>query len=382
MAEPVACGGIFCDDYAAPVIEENILSGCGLDGIACSNANPWIRGNTITDHAGSGIDSSSTALITNNYIARNQDRGIWLWFGSSATVLGNTIVENHAAGDGGGVQCEHAGFVTIINNILANNTSDGWGGGIHCAASSLSFMNNTLVENSARVGGGIAFSNNCYYQAISNSIFWENDGDPGPEISVGSNTTLAIGYSDVMGGQASVFVDPGGALIWEQGMVDSDPALVDAGHGDFHLTFTSPCRDAGKAVPHVLPEKDFEGDPRIAFGGVDMGADEFHTHLYYTGDMNPGGTVEAKFVGLPGADPVGLWLGADLLDPPWPSVFGWWYLAPPWRLIGPLGSVPPTGVLVIPATLPDLPAGPYELYTQALVGDALTNPGVLKVRPE
>ncbi|MFH1998641.1 MAG: hypothetical protein ABIK28_03125 [Planctomycetota bacterium] len=50
-----------------------------------------------------------------------------------------------------------------------------------------------------------------------------------------------------------------------------------------------------------------EGNPWIAYGFVDMGADEFHPHFYCTGDFRPEGEIQGKFVGLPGTgsvDPV------------------------------------------------------------------------------
>ena len=115
-----------------------------------------------------------------------------------------------------------------------------------------------------------------------------------------------------------------------------------------------------------------------------MGADEFFTHLYYTGEATPGGKVKAIFVGLPGTVPVWLWLASSALEPPLPTMFGYWYLDPP--LIGPidLGSMPsPSGVSILPATVHREPPPPYDIFMQALIGlnaDSLTNLCVLEVR--
>jgi hypothetical protein len=62
------------------------------------------------------------------------------------------------------------------------------------------------------------------------------------------------------------------------------------------LTFPSPCKDTGDSTA-VTERYDFEGDPRIAYGNVDI-----------------------KFVGLPGTAPVGLCIGTGVLDPPIPSM--------------------------------------------------------------
>jgi hypothetical protein len=152
---------------------------------------------------------------------------------------------------------------------------------------------------------------------------------------------------------------------------------------DFHLTFNSPCRDTGDNTA-VTELTDYEGDMRIAYGTVDMGADEFYTHLYHTGDATPGGKVEIKFVGLPGTSPLAICSGAGVLDNPIPTNWGewwneWWLEFP---IIGPigLGSIPSLdGVYVLPATLPpDIP-GPYSIPMQAFVGDSLTNLCVMEV---
>jgi hypothetical protein len=57
---------------------------------------------------------------------------------------------------------------------------------------------------------------------------------------------------------------------------------------DFHLTFSSPCKDAGDNNAVSIPTFDYEGDPRIANGAVDMGWDEIYTHTYVE-DVQTGG---------------------------------------------------------------------------------------------
>jgi hypothetical protein len=199
---------------------------------------------------------------------------------------------------------------------------------------------------------------------VCNNIIWGND--PNQIAGYGDVT-----YCDVQAGW------PG------TGNIDADPLFVDSPNDDFHLTWPSACRNAGDNSM-VLETHDFEGDPRIAYGTVDMGADEFHTHLYVTGNKTPGGKVEAKFVGLPGTTPVGLWFGSGVLDPPMQSMFGSWYLEPPW--IGPvvLNPIPsPEGVLILPAKVHRDPPPPYDMFMQGLIGlntDSLTNLYVLEVR--
>jgi hypothetical protein len=199
---------------------------------------------------------------------------------------------------------------------------------------------------------------------VTNCILWRDALD---EIH-DEYSHPTVSYSCIMGGYSG------------QGNIDSDPLFAGQLEDDYHLTFNSSCKDTGLNAA-VTVEVDFEGDPRIAYGRVDMGADEFYTHLYCTGDATPGGEMEVKFVGLPGNAPVDLYIGTGILDPPLPSKWGDWYLKLP--ALGPLslGSIPsPGGVLILPGTLPTAPPAPYSIPMQALIGAELTNLCVLEVK--
>jgi hypothetical protein len=52
---------------------------------------------------------------------------------------------------------------------------------------------------------------------------------------------LTINYSDVDGGQSSVFLGPGCTLNWGPGMIDADPLFFDPASGDYHLQ-QDPCQ--------------------------------------------------------------------------------------------------------------------------------------------
>jgi hypothetical protein len=194
---------------------------------------------------------------------------------------------------------------------------------------------------------------------------------------------MTIRYSDVEGGKDSIYRSSGSLIDWGPGMIDADPLFVDPVNGDFHLPFHSPCRDGGDSLAPNLPAGDFEGDPRIAHGTIDMGADEFHTHFYITGKASPGGSVRLNFVDLPGTSPVGLFLGtAGLYPAPMPSAYGDWYLVPPVSHLFPLGQIPaPGGVSALDMRIPiDIPV-PATIYLQSHMGTPwhFTNPFVLDV---
>lgn len=222
------------------------------------------------------------------------------------------------------------------------------------------------------------------YLYVNNSIFWNASNF---EFFLGNSwspaATLHINYSDIRGGQGSIKIDTPSTLIWGPGMISSDPLFVDPAAYDYHLTHPSPCRDTGDNSVKKLPPLDFEGDPRISFGTVDMGADEFFYHLYHAGDATPGGAITLNLIGLPKSVPVILWLGSGVLDPPihLPK-YGYWYLQSPLLLEVGLGSIPaPYGLLILPIVIPpDVPV-PLDLPLQALVGSTLTNLYKLKILP-
>ena len=112
-----------------------------------------------------------------------------------------------------------------------------------------------------------------------------------------------------------------------------------------------------------------------------MGADEFYTHLYWTGDATPGGNVALKFVGIPGTSPVQLWLGSGVMDPPMQTKYGDWHLQFPLLVNLGLGAMPsPDGVMALPFTLPPDTPVPLTLPFQAGIGIELTNLNVMEVK--
>ncbi|MHC4943462.1 MAG: right-handed parallel beta-helix repeat-containing protein [Planctomycetota bacterium] len=359
-----------------------LQSGEGLDSV--------LDGFTLTNgNAGAGgglyCTNNSSPTIMNCTISWNSATGdgggVYCQDNSSPAITGNAIMDNSAVGFGGGICCWDSSSPTIMNNIIAGNSVNR-GGGIYCYFSSPTIMDSSINGNTANFhGGGICCNGSTL--SIANTIFWNNNASTGKEMYIGYSapSTVTISHSDVEGGQASIFIWSGCTLNWGAGMIDADPLFADSANNDFHLTWNSPCRDAGDNSVVTEPY-DFEGDPRICHGTVDMGADECYRHLYCMGDFTPGGSIEGKLVGLPGASPVGLFLGSGILEPPISTMWGNFHLQAPWFLI-PLVPIPGNGILVLPATIPVTPPAPYDLPMQALIGlesDSLSNLYVLGVR--
>jgi len=332
-------------------------------GIYCDAASPTIRNNTISRNSayfGGGIFCSSTSVV----------------------IMNNAITNNLVLYDGGGLFCYPGSFPNIVNNIISGNSARRNGGGIDGDYSFLTITNNTISRNSAGAGGGIS----CYdsQTRIRNTILWGNSAGTGKEISLEHGSALKIEFSDVEGGQLSAFYDTQSTLFWGSGMIDSDPLFVDPAIGDYHIPFDSPCLSAGNnnSVPPALL-RDFEGDPRVHQNVVDIGADEFHTHLYHLGSVQAGQWISIRVIGDP-AEPVTLAQGSGVQDPPYQTAWGYGYLQLPIMSQVGLGFIPADGVLTLTAAVPGSWQTGEEYPFQALVGlfvtgSRLTNLMVLAV---
>jgi parallel beta-helix repeat protein len=365
------------------------INGAGLGHVvSMGEFSGTVEGFVIT---GSGNNSSGVILhtaaqVVRNNIIKGNDWGVWTYWYSKPLIEGNRIEDNTEAG----IVMYTFSKARVVNNYISGNALGIW---VSSAANGVKIINNTITQNVynlsiwgtktiianniiARAKKGIHFFDSTYYPDITTFVsqfldihhnnVWDNlYDDYYAELGTSPGSTIAGPFLP-MPGSSEIHVDP-----------------IFVGAGDLHILHTSPCRDAGDASVAALPVLDFEGDPRVAYGAVDMGADEFYTHLYVTGNLTPGGAVQGKLVGLPGTTPVGLFIGSDVLAAPVPTLWGGFFLQPPWVLVGPLGAIPADGVMALPATLPVSPPAPYDVPAQALIGlnpDSLTNVHVLQVR--
>ncbi|MBI4882136.1 MAG: right-handed parallel beta-helix repeat-containing protein [Planctomycetes bacterium] len=318
-------------------------------------------------------------LLSHPYLEALGRGGGILSFGSP-TIRGNIIRDNDLRQNvgsvnrawGAGIFC-NAGSPLIQNNVFYRNTTAydpsaggmGYGGGLCCdAGAAPTIINNTFCENAATSGGGIWCEAGAS-PVIVNTILWKNDAANGPEIE-DPFLCSSVTFCNVRGGW------PG------RGNIHALPAFVEPAAGDFHLLSFSPCRDAGLDLGGPAPPStDFEGDPRSA---TDIGADEFHAHLYFTGDPSPGATLAAKITGTPGASPVLLAMGSGVLQQPTalPPYLGSWWLDGPYVFIV-LGPMPAAGCTTLGLLLPVSPPS-YCVPLQAIVREQITNPCIIHAK--
>jgi hypothetical protein len=209
-------------------------------GISCSNSSPLISNNHISDNMAAGTHPEG------------QGGGIYCY--NSSPIISNNMITGNSANAGGGIYCSDS-CPSILNNNFVGNTAMLGGGGVGCSNSSPTITNNTVTGNSAALGsaggGGIACTASSS-ATVTNTILWDNESAEGPEIWIGNTSTLTIGYSDVEGGENSVFVEAGSTLDWGDGMIDTNPLFRDLVSDDYHLmavacgdSSDSPCIDAG-----------------------------------------------------------------------------------------------------------------------------------------
>lgn len=339
------------------IFKSNIAHGSG-GAVDCGTGSPRIIRCTFIDNQAQGMGGGVYASGTGDIM--------------DCVFMGCTV--NSVKGQGGGLGIYGSPKVT---NCIFRDCSAGLGGGVSIAkSSSPDIVNCTLINNDAPQGAGIGLYYANLLTLVNTVIAFNTQG-----AAVDGNGSVNAAYCNVFGNEGGDYTALLQGQLGNNGNISLDPLFADGPDGDCHLCYDSPCRDAGDNAAPGLSAEDFEGDPRTAFKLVDMGADEFFTHLYCTGDVAPGSWIDVKFVGVPNTVPVGLCISAGLLDPPLKSMWGDWFLAFPF--IGPIdfGALPmPSGVLAVQGMIPLSPPGPYSLFLQALIGSELTNPFALTVK--
>jgi len=273
-------GGISCLMGSHPLILENGIFGntalSGGGGIFCESSSPSICKNFILNNTAMSVMSGGGGIyclggsnieITGNMISENKAIGRYgggiLCQVSNPTINSNIIIGNDSANNGGGIECRTQSDPNITNNLIAWNITQERGGGIACSQSDPMIRNNTITGNTAEERGGGIYCYTDSYPTIINSILWSNSvqSGEGKEAYINNGSTLTISYSDVDGGQASIYIEPGGSLNWEPGMINADPLFVSGPWGDFYLGQAG----AGNSMNSIHPRQ-LENSPCVNMG--------------------------------------------------------------------------------------------------------------------
>lgn len=370
----LAGGAILCQG-ASPTIEDMVLE-----------ANQAVFGAGVC-----GVYSASPALsrvVMRGNQAGSNGGGVCFMFDCKPLLVGCVFRANRCNHTGGGLNFRNNSFPVLVNCLFDGNYARDMGGGIRAGAlSGCTIVHCSFAGNSSLYGGAVAAGSDTSGQAqttlIENSILWNNSATWGPELSLNGRyaAIVAIGHSNVRGGVKNVYVQNSTFVLnWGSGMIGADPQWVGPLQGDLHLRATSPCRDRGANVVSHIRKIDFEGDPRIVNTTTDMGADEFHPHVYHSGSATPGGTIAVQILGHPNGLAIGLASPATLDPPvPIPGLTGLLRLAPRGILVLPIRTIPASGFVTWRYAFPkSFPAG--DIPSQAVSGLHLTNLDMLRVR--
>jgi hypothetical protein len=159
-----------------------------------------------------------------------------------------------------GITSAYQGRAAVILDGGAGTGSDSHGG---------RFINNTFTGNLVPHSGGdndgaLRLDGTPDSWLVANNILWDNAGDYDLELS--SHTSL---YHNDIGAYRGTPIDG----IGSNSAVD--PAFVDAANGNYHLRADSPLLNAGlHSIQGGINTYDLDGNPRVMFGEVDIGAYE------------------------------------------------------------------------------------------------------------
>ena len=253
-----------------------------LDGNVSTNATILLGPAVVTTF---GLDTYGTVsgfIIQNG--AGRQGGGVYAV--GSPTISDNQIRSNLVSAvpgfiaNGAGIYSQ-GGSPLILNNLLmANRTlsaanQNGRGGAIYLdPAGGLPLLyNNTILNNGATNGGAAVYiSTNGAARLFNNLIAFNQSGIAA--FSPAQSALITLKNNLVFGSTANELVN----VTLDNSNVTSDPRFVDWPQGNIHLRADSPALDAADASVTQSPY-DINGEPRVAHGGLDIGAEEFNGPL-------------------------------------------------------------------------------------------------------
>ncbi|MBT4362444.1 MAG: hypothetical protein HOD11_15900 [Candidatus Marinimicrobia bacterium] len=217
---------------------ENVILDGGNQGRVLAVSESLVQGFTIqngyaTDNGGGGILLYGSTI--RNCIVRDNEC-TWASYARggggieavyNSTIENNLIYNNHCQYVGGGIHLVENGSTSIINNIIYNNSiSSGYGGGIYIHKAGATIYNNIVLSND---GGSLSSLNNNYVGPADYNL----------GVNFGSNFILET----------------------------TSPSFINAESGNFHLSASSPCVDAGNPSQQYN-DVDGSRNDMGAYGGI------------------------------------------------------------------------------------------------------------------
>ncbi|MCX7766793.1 MAG: right-handed parallel beta-helix repeat-containing protein, partial [Candidatus Sumerlaeia bacterium] len=316
--------GINISNDSSPEIIGNTIKANELDGIKMElNCNPYIAFNEIFGNRENGISviTNSAPTIVNNLIYSNIKNGIYVNDGSNAVIKNNNI-KDHLLN---GVFCENNSAVIIVNNFIWNNRDNAIRLYNYEMPAQGNDFNALVINNTCYNNYSSGVSINFAYPKIRNNLFYfnniginENNIFSDPQ-AVTNNCFDSQRFGDYFDegielftgeDEINMFVDNGANVVANN--IAGASGLINPAGGDFHLSNTSICKDAGTTVD--APYNDIEDQPRPQGNGIDIGCDEINEKEYTYLSFNQ--TSEGwSFTTIPNlfTEPYGYWRNGQLV---------------------------------------------------------------------
>ena len=289
---PTVTNCVFSNNYS-------YNGGAGLAISTVSSAkveNCVFYGNRISaDYAvggGACYFPASNLIISNCAVINNKSKlnGAGFYFPAPYTnnkILNCSLIGNIASGanydgnSGGAIKCG-GGSLLIANCVIVSNISPYFGGGVY--GNGATIRNCLIAQNTATNGGGIWLTNSAIENCTIVSNYAKNYG--GGLCMNGANCrgTNNIVYFNTAGTSANNFTNTAGNTGLHYSCVipavdgtrniTNDPSLLDLTGGNYRLSGTSLCVNAGLNANWMTNAVDLDGRSRIRYGTVDMGAYE------------------------------------------------------------------------------------------------------------
>lgn len=247
--------------------------------------NNLIDSNIARDAGAMYIEEQVRGEVSHNVFSRNTSKrrgGAIHTTKPIENFFANTIINNQAYREGGGICADGIGGVMIVKSCLISNNTASSGGGIYHNSLDMVVVNSSIVNNSdtSSAGGirtrGVAPSGLDIYNSIVRGNISVN----------GQNQMNAVGppfniiHSNVEGGYAGINNFDANPLFISPSA--SAGHLVDARNADWSLdNCNSPCINAGnqdtllvlsQSFYDYTSSSDLKGNARISRGQIDVGA--------------------------------------------------------------------------------------------------------------
>ncbi len=287
VADANTVWGIFTGFSSDLLIENNQASRSAQQhGIYVSNSadRPMIRGNSVFENYGSGIQ------INADLLAGGGDGII------SNAVIENNVIRANGAGGGASINLDGVQNSDIRNNVIDSARASGIAlfrqDGATGSTNNRIVNNTVVVDNSLNVANGrwgVTLSGGSTGNTLRNNIIFSTQSFRGAiELAADSQAGLVSDYNVV---EDRFSVDGGntatGLSGWQTAtgqdlhsisladVTALNGLFVNRLAGDYHLAPASAAIDRGTATG--APSTDYEGQSRPSGAGYDIGADEFVT---------------------------------------------------------------------------------------------------------